>query len=112
MMVGTLLLNFWAALAAFTFYFLIMFQKPESPFSIIIGSFIFAIIGFVAMFIIRYLIGYILYTPEDNIEASNKDENKSNTQASQQPKESTSSFEMNDSSSGEIAKVVRTMMNS
>lgn len=112
MMVGTLLLNFWAALAGFTISFLIMFQKPGSPFNIIIGSFMFAIIGFVAMFIIRYLIGYILYTPEDNIEASNEDENKSDTKASQQSKESTSSFEMNDSSSEEIAKVVRTMMNS
>lgn len=112
MMVGTLLLNFWAALAAFTIYFLTMFQKPETPFNILMGSFIFAFIGFVITFIIRYLIGYIFYTPEDLIEESIDKENISNSQVASQTSVNTSSFEVNDSSSEEIAQVVRTMMNS
>lgn len=112
MMVGTLLLNFWAALATFTIYFLIMFQKPETPFNILMGSFIFAIIGFVITFIIRYLIGYIFYTPEDNIEETIEEDDNANSRVAQQTRANTSSYEVNDSSSEEIAQVVRTMLNS
>lgn len=113
MMVGTLLLNFWAALAAFTIYFLTMFQKPETPFNILMGSFIFAFIGFVITFIIRYLIGYIFYTPEDLVEKTIEEDDNANSQVASQTRANSSSFEVNDeSSSEEIAQVVRTMMNS
>ena len=70
-MIGTLLLNFWAALVSFSIYFLIMFQKPDSPFNILMGSFIFAVGGFIIMFFIRYLIGYIFYTPDEVLQWMN-----------------------------------------
>ncbi|WP_081976094.1 hypothetical protein [Ureibacillus manganicus] len=114
MMIGSIISNFWVALGTFTIYFLIMFQKPETPFNILLGSFISAIFGFVITFLLRYLIGYILYTPEEiALEADSEENDKPHPHDELQPtvqQKSSSTKAIEDPE--EIAKVVKTMMNS
>nr|WP_106784238.1 hypothetical protein [Lysinibacillus timonensis] len=110
MMIGSMLLNFWAALFSFTVYFLLNFQKQTPPVTILIWSFVMAIIGFVVMFIIRYIIGYIFYTPEeDTLNIDIELAGNYNEQATERVDEASNLSEQN---SEEIAKVVKTMMNS
>ncbi len=68
-MFGSIFYNLWGALIAFSIYFFSTFQKPFTPLRILIGSFIVAIIAFFVMFIVRFLIAYILFTPEEDEEA-------------------------------------------
>lgn len=112
MMIGTMMSNFWGALVAFSIYFLFMFQKPESPFNILFGSFIFALVGFVIMFLLRFLIGYILYTPEETTketEESGMHPIEDELQLTDRQKPTSTRVS---ESSEEIAQVVKTMMNS
>lgn len=111
MMLGNILWNFWFALGSFSVYFLWMFQKSNSPFDILIGSFICSLVVFVAMFGVRYLIGYILFTPEENENINSEEkidfptnDNHLNLQNKKTPKKEISE------SPEEIAKVVRTLM--
>jgi hypothetical protein len=111
MMVGSILSNFWVALCTFTVYFLYTFQKPESPVNILIGALIAAIVGFVGMFLVRFLIGYILFSPE--LTTDDEDEFVTNERTREQShhKQKTASINEIDMDSEEIAKVVKTMMN-
>lgn len=113
MMIGTILSNFWGALVFFSLYFFVMFQKTESPLRILIGSFICAIIGFAIMYIIRFLIGYIFYTPkESNVETNINENMNEQLNVDQKPTQDKASKSDRSESSEEIAQVIRTMMNS
>ncbi|NLY81072.1 MAG: hypothetical protein GX072_14645 [Lysinibacillus sp.] len=119
-MFGSIFYNFWGSLIAFTIAFIIMYQVSIFPSKILLVSFIVALVTFVVMFAIRYLIGFVLYTPDDklfesfiNEKDSSNDETKDeqeqmDNENEQQSNSSTVEFE--DESPEEIAKVVRTMM--
>lgn len=111
MMLGNILWNFWLALGSFTVYFLVMFQKSDSPFNILLGSFIFAVVGFVIMYAVRYLIGFILYTPEkiDLLSLEVKVDSQTNENLSSSQNKTTTKKEISKSSE-EIARVIRTLM--
>ncbi|MCR8851601.1 hypothetical protein MKY88_05510 [Lysinibacillus sp. FSL R7-0073] len=100
---------------AFTIYFFSTFLKPYTPLRIIIGSFVTAIIVFLVMYIVRFLIAYILYTPEVDEEAVEGElaENEQTTPegTNQEAASAHSTVEFQDENSEEIAQVVRTMMN-
>ena len=114
-MFGSIFYNLWGALMAFTIYFFSTFQKPYTPLRIIIGSFVTAIIVFLVMYIVRFLIAYILYTPEVDEEAVEGElaENEQTTPegTNQEAASAQSTVEFQDENSEEIAQVVRTMMN-
>lgn len=113
-MFGSIFYNLWGALIAFSIYFFSTFQKPLTPLRILIGSFVAAIIVFFAMYIIRLIIAYILYTPEDKEEMGEGEleENTSDElqEGNQEASSASSTVEFQDESSEEIAQVVRTMM--
>ncbi|AVK83190.1 hypothetical protein C3943_06255 [Lysinibacillus sp. B2A1] len=113
-MFGSIFYNLWGALIAFSIYFFSTFQKPLTPLRILIGSFVAAIIVFFAMYIIRFIIAYILYTPEDKEEMGEGEleENTSDElqEGNQEASSASSTVEFQDESSEEIAQVVRTMM--
>ncbi|KOY82701.1 hypothetical protein I6G82_13215 [Lysinibacillus macroides] len=113
-MFGSIFYNLWGALIAFSIYFFSTFQKPHTPLRIIISSFVAAIIAFIAMYIVRFLIAYILYTPEDNEEAIEDEQDEGKERLEEQNQETPvaqSTVEFQDENSEEIAQVVRTMMN-
>ena len=114
-MFGSIFYNLWGALIAFSIYFFSTFQKPFTPLRILIGSFIVAIIAFFVMFIVRFLIAYILFTPEVDEEAVEDDldekELDSTEGVTQEAPTANSTVEFQDENSEEIAQVVRTMMN-
>ncbi|EAZ83821.1 hypothetical protein BB14905_20963 [Bacillus sp. B14905] len=114
-MFGSIFYNLWGALMAFTIYFFSTFLKPYTPLRIIIGSFVTAIIVFLVMYIVRFLIAYILYTPEVDEEAVEGElaENEQTTTegTNQEAASAHSTVEFQDENSEEIAQVVRTMMN-
>ena len=114
-MFGSIFYNLWGALMAFTIYFFSTFLKPYTPLRIIIGSFVTAIIVFLVMYIVRFLIAYILYTPEVDEEAVEGElaENEQTTPegTNQEAASAQSTVEFQDENSEEIAQVVRTMMN-
>lgn len=97
MMAGSIFYNCWAALIGFTIYFLANFRYGN-PTKIIISSFIVAAISFIAMYLFRFLIGYIISTPKEEkpIKAKVEDEQPSNKE-NENPEE--------------IAKVIREMLN-
>ena len=114
-MYGSLFYNFWAALLSFAAYFVWAIQDPFAfPWSTIGTSLIVAIIGFIVMFVVRYFIGYVFYTPENilysEMEADNamKVENENNQQFI--PKNDRSTVEFEEDNSEEFANVVRTML--
>ncbi|EKU43278.1 hypothetical protein JIN86_08185 [Lysinibacillus sp. HST-98] len=114
-MFGSIFYNLWGALIAFSIYFFSTFQKPFTPLRILVGSFIVAIIAFFVMFIVRFLIAYILFTPEEDEEAVEGDieekELESIEGVIQEVPIANSTVEFQDENSEEIAQVVRTMMN-
>lgn len=114
-MFGSIFYNLWGALIAFSIYFFSTFQKPFTPLRILIGSFIVAIIAFFVMFIVRFLIAYILFTPEEDEEAVEGDieekELESIEGVIQEVPIANSTVEFQDENSEEIAQVVKTMMN-
>ena len=114
-MYGSLFYNFWAALLSFAAYFVWAIQDPFAfPWATIGTSLIVAIIGFIVMFVVRYFIGYVFYTPENilysEMEADNtmKVENENNQQFI--PKNDRSTVEFEEDNSEEFANVVRTML--
>lgn len=115
MMFGSIFYNCWAALFAFSIYFIITLQKPYLPMRIIIGSFATAIIVFVLMFVVRYLIAYILHTPESteikDIDEQTNEQGQLLTEGEQEQQQlNASTVEFEDESSEEIAQVVKTML--
>ncbi|AUS85755.1 hypothetical protein ACM1TL_00110 [Lysinibacillus capsici] len=114
-MFGSIFYNLWGALIAFSIYFFSTFQKPFTPLRILIGSFIVAIIAFFVMFIVRFLIAYILFTPEEDEEAVEVDIEEKELESIEGVKQevpiANSTVEFQDENSEEIAQVVRTMMN-
>lgn len=113
-MYGSILYNCWSALIGFTVYFVLALQNQfAAPIGILIGSFIVAIGAFVCMFPIRYLLNFILFTPEpvsvvvDEVIQANKEE----LQLEDQPFiNQSNTVEFEDENTEDIAKVVRTMM--
>jgi len=113
-MFGSIFYNLWGALGAFSLYFFSTFQKPFTPLRIIIESFVAGIIMFFVMYIVRFLIAYVLFTPEGDEEVveGELEENESvNPKEDQETPTANSTVEFQDESSDEIAQVVRTMMN-
>lgn len=114
-MFGSIFYNLWGALIAFSIYFFSTFQKPFTPLRILVGSFIVAIIAFFVMFIVRFLIAYILFTPEEDEEAVEGDIEEKELESIEGVKQevalANSTVEFQDENSEEIAQVVRTMMN-
>lgn len=109
-MFGSIFYNFWGALLAFSTYFFLNFLTLKSPTTIIINAFIWAIVGFIAMFAVRFGISYVLHTPEDadaDIEGDDvSDDEVDAVKAETAPKE----FQEEDPA--EVADAVRTMMHS
>ena len=114
MMYGSLFYNCWAALLGFAVYFFIVLQQPYAmPVSTLIGSFVTAFIVFLCTFPVRMFLGYVLYTPEEVgfQELLEVEGQPSTSEELQSPLvEKTSTVELEDESSEEIAQVVRTMM--
>ncbi|MFF2176933.1 hypothetical protein ACFVT8_10790 [Lysinibacillus sp. NPDC058147] len=114
-MFGSIFYNLWGALIAFSLYFFITFLKPYTPLRIIIGSFVAGIFVFFVMYIVRFLIAYVLFTPEGDEEVveGEHEENASDNheEENQETQTANSAVEFQDESSEEIAQVVRTMMN-
>ncbi len=114
-MFGSIFYNLWGALIAFSIYFFSTFLKPYTPLRIIIGSFVAGILMFFVMYVVRFLIAYVLSTPEDVEEivkgkhAENEFVNRE--EDNQETTTANSTVEFQDESSEEIAHVVRTMMN-
>lgn len=113
MMYGSFLYNCWAALIGFTIYFIVALQQPlATPLSILLSSFLAAAILFVVTYGVRYLLGYVLFTPEPVVmEPIEQEIITSEAEGLELPQmDQTSAVEFDDESSEEIAKVVRTMM--
>ncbi|MFJ6207700.1 hypothetical protein [Lysinibacillus sp. NPDC092081] len=114
-MFGSIFYNLWGALIAFSIYFFSTFLKPYTPLRIIIGSFVAGIFVFFVMYIVRFLIAYVLFTPEGDEEVveGEHEENESDNheEENQETPTANSAVEFQDESSDEIAQVVRTMMN-
>lgn len=114
-MFGSIFYNLWGALIAFSIYFFSTFLKPYTPLRIIVGSFVAGIIMFFVMYIVRFLIAYVLFTPEGDEELveGEHEENESENpeEENQETPTANSTVEFQDENSEEIAQAVRTMMN-
>jgi len=113
-MFGSIFYNLWGALIAFSIYFFSTFLKPYTPLRIIIGSFVAGIIAFFVMYIVRFLIAYVLFTPEDAeevVEGEHGENEFENPEGeNQETPTANSTVEFQDENSEDIAQVVRTMM--
>lgn len=122
-MYGSVFWNCWGSLFAFTVTFAIVYQESISPLKIMLTSFFVAIAVFILMFPVRSLIGFILFTPDDEHlnDAIEKDETDGNKNLSEEmqsgienPEEMnnhhSSSKGLQDQNAEEIANVVRAMM--
>ncbi|QCR31821.1 hypothetical protein [Lysinibacillus sp. SGAir0095] len=116
-MYGSILYNFWAGILGFSIYFFYTLSDTSIPYTNLVGSLIAAVASFMAMFAIRYLLKYVLYTPNDDLfDGFNKENERlreqllSNKSNQTNPDASTSTMEFKDQSTEEIAKVVQTMM--
>ncbi|MBS7344529.1 MAG: hypothetical protein KIG60_02535 [Caryophanon sp.] len=105
---GNIFYNCWIALAAFSVHFFIAMQSPYATPRVLFGCFATAIIAFFAAYVIRYIISYVMYTPEiDNEQLANAQQLQEDEL---QMQEKNSTIEFNDENSEEIAEVVRTML--
>lgn len=120
MMYGSIFLNCWGSLITFSITFAIMYQVSIFPSQILLVSFFAALAAFILLFAVRYLIGYILYTPDDGLFEEfieGTDENNSVQEEEDEiserdtnPLNQSSKMEFQDESSEEIAKLVRSML--
>ena len=113
-MYGSILFNCWGALIGFTIYFLLSLQNIfMSPLVILAGSFVTAVVVFLATFIVRMLLHFIFFTPEE-IAYTAEEHSKASEQQQMvdelPPLEQSSSIEFQDENAEDIAKAVRTMM--
>lgn len=116
-MFGSIFYNFWGAIIGFSIYFFSTFSDSSIPLDSLIGSLIAAAVSFILMYGIRLFLGYVLYTPdEDLFNSFNKENERIREQISNSgtaavnSEGSTSTMEFNDESSEEIAKVIQTML--
>ena len=115
-MFGSLFYNFWAALFSFSGYFIWAIQNPfVMPLQTIGIAFVVAIVGFIMMFIVRYFLGYVFYTPETSEFPEMDDEliaAMAEDETNQQfvPLNSRSTTEFEDENTEDVAQVVRTML--
>ncbi|MFP3916211.1 hypothetical protein U5N28_00265 [Lysinibacillus telephonicus] len=118
-MYGSIFYNCWAALLAFTIYFFITLSQSQAPAQILIGSFVTAAVAFFVTFAVRYLLAYVLYTPDQQLFEEVAEQNETDTETlnhdpyldKEMPTTSNySTVEYNDESPEEIAQVVRTML--
>lgn len=115
-MFGSIFYNFWAALLSFAVYFIGAIQNPYAmPLPTIGAAFVIAVIAFSLMFLVRYFLGYVFYTPEAPVLLHTEEELpvtvKKETDIEQSVSQSdrtASDFE--DENTEEVAKVVRTML--
>lgn len=114
MMYGSILYNCWAALLGFTAYFVLALQQSYAmPLETLIGSFVSALVVFLCTYPARVLLGYVLYTPEEvTLEEASLLEDQATKEEVPNSSNQTSTVEFEDENAEEIAKVVRTMMNS
>jgi len=120
LMYGSIFLNCWGSLITFSITFAIMYQVSIFPSQILLVSFFAALAAFILLFAVRYLIGYILYTPDDGLFEEfieGTDENNSVQEEEDEiserdtnPLNQSSKMEFQDESSEEIAKLVRSML--
>ncbi|MGX9133687.1 hypothetical protein ACWV26_04760 [Rummeliibacillus sp. JY-2-4R] len=110
-MVGSYLTNCFAALIAFTIYFLMSLQSLKSPSTIIIWSFIVAIIVFLITYLIRYLIAFVMYTSSDEeaIDEGEKATQNHKKDADKSLKENKDEI-LTENQAKELAEAVKTMM--
>lgn len=113
-MYGSILFNCWGALIGFTIYFLLSLQNIfMSPFVILAGSFVTAIVVFLASFVVRMLLHFIFFTPEEIAYIAEEHMEASDSQqlVDELPSlDQSSSIEFQDENAEDIAKAVRTMM--
>lgn len=116
-MVGTFLSNCWAAVIAFTIYFLITFQSLNTPTSIIVKSFVVAIIVFFVTYLVRFIIAFVMYTPVENqddanvqSESQSKSEDEDEDEDVENLKKEKASEKITVDQAEELAKSVKTMM--
>ena len=115
-MFGSIFYNLWGALIAFSLYFFITLRSTYLPIRIILGSLFVAILVFLVMFFVRYLISFILYTPESEESQADNEQNESvqdekNLEGNPEKELTNSTVQFQDENAEEIAQVVRTMMN-
>lgn len=110
-MFGSLYYNAWIALLAFTVYFLAKFQTNQLPLSIILYGLLWAAIAFILTFILRALIGYVVFTPAEE-ESINENRTDGNLSVSIEEKHNqvTGNQSTKDIETEEVAKVVQTML--
>jgi hypothetical protein len=116
-MYGSFLFNVWGALISFTVYFIWLINQPHPfPIPVLIKSFIVAIVAFLLMYPVRYVLSYIFYTPEDLIFSENEHlESAGTVNLKKEAKpiqtiDTLNKSEFGNEDSEEVAKVVRTML--
>lgn len=113
-MYGSILYNCWSALVGFSVYFVLALQNQfAAPIGILLGSVLAAIGAFILMFPIRYVLNFILFTPEPVV-LTVDEQKQANTEElnieSQSLLKQSNTVEFQDENTEDIAKVVRTMM--
>ncbi|MCM3722171.1 multidrug transporter [Solibacillus isronensis] len=116
-MFGSIFYNFWAALLSFAVYFIAGIQNPYAmPLPTIGAALVISVIAFSLMFLIRYFLGYVFYTPEAPVLSQTEEElpvvakETDKTQIVSQSDHTT--MEVEDENTEEIAQVVRSMLQS
>ncbi|WP_339175578.1 multidrug transporter [Solibacillus sp. FSL R5-0691] len=116
-MFGSIYYNFWAALLSFAVYFIAAIQNPYAmPLPTIGAAFVAAVIAFSLMFLIRYFIGYVFYTPEVPVMLPTEEElavvAKETAKTETDPQNGHTAMEVEEENTEEIAQVVRSMLQS
>lgn len=116
-MFGSIFYNFWAALLSFAVYFIAAIQNPYAmPLPTIGAAFVVAAIAFSLMFLIRYFLGYVFYTPEAPVLSQIEEElpvvAKETDKTQTVPQGDHTTMEVEDENTEEIAQVVRSMLQS
>ncbi|MER1988913.1 MAG: multidrug transporter [Solibacillus isronensis] len=116
-MFGSIFYNFWAALLSFAVYFIAAIQNPYAmPLPTIGTASVIAVIAFGLMFLIRYFLGYVFYTPEAPVLSQSEEElpvaAKETDKTKTVPQGDHTTMEVEDENTEEIAQVVRSMLQS
>lgn len=116
-MFGSIFYNFWAALLSFAVYFIAGIQNPYAmPLPTIGTALVISAIAFSLMFLIRYFLGYVFYTPEAPVLSQTEEElpvvAKETDKTQTVPQSDHTTMEVEDENTEEIAQVVRSMLQS
>lgn len=116
-MFGSIFYNFWAALLSFAVYFIAGIQNPYAmPLPTIGAALVISVIAFSLMFLIRYFLGYVFYTPEAPVLSQTEEElpvvAKETDKTQTVPQSDHTTMEVEDENTEEIAQVVRSMLQS